>query len=66
MDIIAVIGDGAKAEIENVDYVYFINKETFGAPPLITSKGGGEVEVGGGDTVVFINTELVALLTVTK
>lgn len=46
--------------LEDVDYVSFINESTYGPPPLIApAKRPEEPRAGAGDSVLYVNTNLV-------
>lgn len=63
--------DGHAEKLEfvegEIDYISFINDETYGKPPLITSDVDGRPAVArDDDNVLYINTSRVAAVKVRK
>lgn len=59
---------GAKQEtFEDVDFVSIVNKDTYGAPPLIApSKDNPRPLAQLNDRVLYINTQLVAMFEIER
>ena len=55
------------AEFESVDFVSIVNKDTYGAPPLIApSKDNPRPLAQINDRVLYINTQLVPLFEIER
>ena len=51
---------------EPVDYISFINSDTHGIPALLSGRAGVNVEADDGQTILYVNTDHVHLMEVTK
>ena len=62
----SVSNEGLPEDIEvEVDYVSFVNGDTFGPPPLIAPAREG-ARASAGEKVLYVNTHLVPLIEVER